>query len=471
MFTGESLMASYLFSPEYRHETFRKEIDDKHRFETFLEALELTEQSRVDELVAVRNLRPLEIGDLDYPFPILYDVKNETKETVVETKKYIFDPSTIGQLCSLDKTPIPVAWFKNSLKEHSPLISKHGILNRDFDGIPHAIDLRQQLLYYAFTQRPRVKRILRVEEPWYRNATIDVDGVDTLRYTHPPHKLVMGVLGENYPTKWSTYGMFNALSYQVHDAFGDYTYEQPYVTQSGTFRMAFVTKDPEWKIEAKKGDTIGFGGVLRDNPYARGSLCWHPYALRLACVNGMTYQSRMGSIVIEHRSLLGMVRDLIKGILRPRINEETLKPLNKFEARLRDPLATADYMDDMTLLYEHLAKVMMARLLSVAGKVKTRYEKAAKMFLVDYNASLDRVCTDYELGEKIQEKLYKTAIRDVTIPDPQSDEFSVYDMSNVFSSYANSYSSDEQRKKYGTIAGEIIMKEGYPEILCKVTSK
>ena len=458
-------MASYLFSPEYRHETFKKETDDKRRFETFLEALELTEQSRVDELVDVRNLRPLELGDLESPFPILYDVKYERKGTVVNTRKYIFDPSTIGQLCSLDKTPIPVAWFKNSLKEKIPGIDSSG-----FRAYAH-LDLRQQLLNYAFSHRPRVKRILRIEEPWYRNATIDVDGTDTLRYTNPPHKLVMGVLGENYPTKWSTWGMFNALSYQVHDGFGDYTYELPYVTQAGTFRMAFYTKDPEWKIEAKKGDAIGFGGVLRDNPYARGSLCWHPYTLRLSCINGATYQSRMGSIVIEHRSPLDMVRNLIKGVLRPRMNQVSLKPLNKFESRLRDPLTDSDYIDNMSLLYEHLAKVMMARLLSVAGKVKSRYEKAAKMLLADYNASLDRICTDYELGEKIRAKLDETAIKDVTIPSPKSDEFSVYDLSNVLSSYANSYSSDEQRKKYGTIAGEVIMKDGYPEILCRVTSK
>lgn len=467
-------MASYLFSPEYRHETFKREINDKQRFEIFLEAIELTEQSRADELVQVRNLRPLELGDLVYPFPILYDLKNETKGTVIETKKYIFDPSTIGQLCSLDKTGIPVAFFKNSLKEKCPYIDSNGNVveneaNSPFTP-PHQ-DLRQQLLYYAFSHRPRVKRILRIEEPWYRNATIEVNGNDTLRYLRPPSKLVMGVLGENFPTKWSTFGMLSAMADQVHDAFGDYNYESPYVTQMGTFRMAFYSKDPDWRIEAKKGDTIGFGGVLRDNPYGRGSLCWHPYALRLSCVNGMTYQSRMGSIVVEHRSLLAMVRELVKGILRPRIDEETLKPINEFEALLRNPLAESEYMDNLKLLYEHLAKVMMARLLSVASIVKSRYESAAKMFLTDYNSALDRICTDYELGEKIKAKLNETAIKDVTIPNPQSDEFSVYDLSNILSSYANSYSSDEQRKKYSTIAGEVIMKNHYPAVLCKVTSK
>lgn len=461
-------MASYLFSPEYRQETFKRKINDKQRFETFLEAIEMTEQSREDQLVQVRNLRPMSLGDLEHPFAILHDIKNETKGTVIKTEKHIFDPSTIGQLCSLDKTGIPVAYFKNSLKEEVCILND---LGRPIGFKVFKADLRQQLLNYAFSHRPRVKRILRTEEPWYRNATIDLNGIETLRYIQKPSPLVMGVLGENFPTEWSTFGMFSALADQVHDAFGNYKYESPYVTQHGTFRMAFYSKDPEWRIEAKKGDTIGFGGVLRDNPYGRGSLCWHPYALRLSCVNGMTYQSRMGSVIVEHRSLLGMVKELVKGILRPRINEETLNPLNEFEARLKNPLLATEYIDNMKLLYEHLSKVMMARLMAEASKIKARYEGAAMMLLTDYNAALERVCTDYDLGEKIKTKLNETAIKDVTIPNPQSDEFAVYDLSNTFSSYANSYSSDEQRKRYSTIAGEIIMKPHYAEILSMVTPK
>jgi len=460
-------MSENLFNPNFVFDNPKVELDSRTVFDRFLEALELTEAEREDVLIKVSNLRPHVVGDLSKPFDISYDVMNETKGTVVETVTYPFHPSVLNQLASIDNPPIPLSWLKRSFTGiREPIYDYTG---NSHEGNP-TIDLRQQILQHAFKNRPRMKRTIRFERPYY--LKVDYKSInDGMLWVNKPEKLVMGVVGENYPTEWSTYEMVNALHIQVNKTFDNVTWAYPYVTDAGTFRVTFHSKDPQWSIEPKKGDVVGFGGVFRDNPYGGGSMCWHPRTLRLACVNGMTYHDSMGSVIVGHRSWVSMVTDLIKSVLTPRIDPITEEPLNSFEARLPIPLPISDYLEDHKLLYKGLSQVMVLRLLSIAQKLKERYQIAAEMVISDYKACLDWICRKYEIGDTVKDRLFKVSFEDVTIPDPTKEDFTVYDMSNVFSTYANAPLSDEQRKAYSTIAGEIIMRPQIAKQLVTIKAK
>lgn len=463
-------MSDRIFTPNFKFDNPKVKMDSSLVFDRFLSALESTEQEREDILVKVSNFRPHMVGDLSQPFDMSYDIMNETKKVVNETINYSFHPSTLNQLASIDNPPIPLAWLKNSFDgKTEDFYDFYGV---SYIGYPK-IDLRQQILRHAFKKRKRMERIIRIEKPYYLNAKAHFDDSNKLYSvdTGKQDEMVMGIVGKNYPTEWSTSSLMNALYEEIHNSYNNVTWDHPYVTTNGTFRIAFHTEDPAWRFEPKKGDIIGFGGVLRDNPYGGGSLCWHPRALRLSCINGMTYYDRMGSVIISHRSWVSMVTEIVDQFLKPRLNKETLEPINNFEKRIPNPLPIADYLEEHSLLYSSLAKVMLIRLSSTARKMNRRFKTTANMLLQDYKTSLDWICGKYEIGDRIKERLHKVAVEDVTIPDPESDEFSVYDLSNVFSTYANSPLSDEQRNTYSTIAGEIVMKPILAEQLIAITAE
>lgn len=445
-------MSNNVFTPEWSQEHRTKPDNGVDYFKAFLKALELTEESRRDELIRIKNLRPYPVGDFSDSIVVAYDTFNEITKEVESTKNYVITLPCLLQLAQIDNPPLPVSWFKGSFKEDkTPIVNTKGIPTT------LQIDLRQQILYHIFSKRTRMERYFRNEIP-FREHLITKEGDRVFKLTDNIMR-VGGIVGPSYPLKWSTYKMFRALSDVIVDTFDDFKIDPPYMTENGTYRMAFHVSDPEWKIEPRKGDVISIGGIIRDNPYGRESLSWFPRALRLVCLNGATSPLSFGAIRIKHSVFSGMVDNLIKKVLRPHLDPDTEEPINKFEADLPLPLTNSEYIENHQLLYDNLASVMMARMLGHAGKLKKRYIAASETVIKDYKKALGMVCSRFDVGDRIKDKLIEVAIKDVTIPNPEDEEFTLYDLSNVFTSYSNASLSEEQRQKYSSIGGQIIANQ------------
>ena len=416
-----------------------------------MKALELTEESRKDELIRIKNLRPYPVGDMSENLVVAYDTYNEITGERESSRNFVITTPCLIQVAQIDSPPIPVGWFKNSFDGN-----KTSIINSKGEPTAMQTDLRQQILYHIFSSRKRMERWFRTEIPFREQFT--KNGERTFKLTED-YTRVNGVVGINYPLQWSTYKMFRALSDVIIDTFKNYTIDPPYLTENGTYKMSFHTKDPKWKIEPRNGDIIGIGGIIRDNPYGRESLGWYPRAMRLVCVNGMISPVSFGSVRLKHQPIAGLFDSLVQGILRPRLDVETEEPLNEFEDSLPLPLATEEYLDNHQLMYDGLASVMMARMLGHAGKMKESYEGAAEFVIKDYKAALERVCNKFDLGDTIKDKLEAIALTDATINSPADGDFTLYDLSNVFTTYANAPISEEQRQRYSKIGGELIMNQ------------
>ncbi len=445
-------MATNFFTPEWSYENRNKPDKGREYFKAYLTALELTEESRKDELIRVKNLRPYPLGELEDHFVIAYDTFHEITGELESTKNYVIALPCLIQVAQIDNPPIPVAWFKRSFKTGlNPIISKKATLTT------LEIDVRQQILSHVFRKRTRMERYFRSEIPFHEHLlTKEADRV--FRLTNNVER-VMGVVAPGYPLEWSTYKMFRALSDVIVDTFENYTLDPPYMTPEGTYQMAFHTKDSEWTIEPRRGDVIGIGAILRDNPYGRESLNWFPRALRLVCLNGATSPISLGGIRVKHRSFQGMVDGFIEGILKPHLDPITEEPINEFEAKLPLPLDRSEYFENHQLLYDHLASVMMARMLGNAGTLKERYLKAADFVIKDYEKALEMVCAKFDVSKQVQERLGEIATQDPTIPTPGEEEFTLYDLSNVFTTYSNAPISEEQRQKYSVVGGQIIANQ------------
>jgi len=445
-------MATNLFTPDWSHEHRHGTKNDAQHFKAFLKALELTEESRKDELIRIKNLRPYPVDDMSENLVVAYDTFNEITDQRESTKNYVITLPCMLQIAQIDNPPMPIGWFKNSFDGN-----KTPVINSKAEPTALAVDLRQQILYHIFTNRKRMERWFRNEIPFHEHL-IKNEGERVVRLTESVTR-VNGVVGINYPLQWSTFKMFRALSNVITDTFDTFTLDPPYMTENGTYKMSFHTKDSKWKIEPRKGDIIGIGGIIRDNPYGRESLGWYPRAMRLVCLNGMISPVSFGAVKWRHQPIAGLFDSLVQGILKPRLDAKTDEPLNEFESQLPEPLATAEYLENHQLLYDHLASVMMARMLGNASKMKTAYEKAAEFVITDYKKALEMVCNKFDLGDTIKDKLGDIAITDVTIPNPVDEEFTLYDLSNVFTTYSNASISEEQRQRYSKIGGELIMHQ------------
>ena len=58
----------------------------------------------------------------------------------------------------------------------------------------------------------------------------------------------------------------------------------------------------------------------------------------------------------------------------------------------------------------------------------------------------------------MQEVIIEVAKKDATIPDPEKEDFTAYDLSNVFTVVANSDISDDMRDQFSEIGGRIVMQ-------------
>lgn len=423
----------------------------------FLKAMELTEFTRTDHYVRVKNIRPLEVGALENSRDCInldYDESAENSDGTDKTLNFCLDQSCLIQLAQISDPPLPVAWFKKSFNG-----TPHNIISA-FGGISSLqIDIRQQILRHIFLSRPRVERYFREEVPFIRYVDVDAHtGVPHVNPKKTDVRRVMGIVGKNYPREWSSARMFRSLVHEIGDTFDELHYDLPYMTEAGTYTFRFHSEDRKHIIEPKVGDILGIGGVLRDNPYGRAAFSWTPRTLRLACLNGMTTNRVEAHIYIRHNTFNGMVKDLVDNILAPRLNED-LEFVNEFEANLPNPRSVSHYMEEKNRqdLYDHLACVMIARMLGSVEDIRSAYKYAASLVIEDYKADLEYVCNRYDVGKQVLEKLLTLPAEDNTIPNPDNEDFTLYDMSNVFTAYANFPISEEQRQRYSEIGGEIIM--------------
>lgn len=454
VFSVNTVLNGSIYSPEW---AFNSKYPPKPKTQflvAFLKAMELTEQTRTDHFVRVKNIRPLKVGALETPRNcILLDYDGDIDKSGKSNKTYSFclDQSCLIQLAQISDPPLPVAWFKKSFDGNTMnIVAPNG-------GVSSIqVDLRQQILRHIFLSRPRVERYFREEVPLIQYVTVDDTAIP--RVTPPENivRRVMGIVGKSYPREWSTANMFKSLIHEIGDIFDELKYDLPYVTEAGTYTFRFHSEDSEHIIEPKVGDVLGIGGVLKDNPYGRAAFSWTPRTLRLSCLNGMTTHRVEGYIYIRHTTFNSMVQSLVEDILAPRMNED-LEFISKFEANLPEPMDVSHYTENRQDLYDHLARVMVARMLGSVKDIRSAYKHAASLVIEDYKADLEYVCTKYDVGKQVLERLLTIPAEDNTIPNPENEDFTVYDMSNVFTAYANFPISEEQRQRYSEIGGEIIM--------------
>jgi len=445
-------MAESIFAPDWAYGRKVKASQAREYFKAFLTALKATEQSREDVLVRVKNLRPLPVDITKGFINIDYDILNDVTGDVKETRQFQIDDSCLIQISQMDDPALPVAWFKRSFKTNTqPIVAKSGNVMSKIQ-----LDMRQQLLHNVFVKRTRLEKMFREEVPFVRSTYHVGKGRAEIGIPDTPMpRQVMGIVGKGYPLEWSTYKMIRSLGDVLVDTFSDFTLETPYMTDAGTYRVGFYSKDSKYAIEPRVGDIIGIGGVIRDNPYGRSSLTWQPRTLRLVCTNGMTSMRGEGFIRLTHNPMTTLIKDLIENILAPR-RSQIGEYLNGFEADLPEPESIDFYFKNNGILYDHLARVMVARLLGSAGRLKQSYKLAAETAVKDYKAAIEYVCGRYDVGKMVKEKLWELAEQDPSINDPKEGDFTAYDLANVFTSYANSPISDDQRQRYEAIGGHII---------------
>lgn len=345
-----------------------------------------------------------------------------------------------------------------------------------WDKMPHDykfqdldIPLRQVILQETFDSRTdKFKRKFR-----------EVDGsfLDDVPYgTDKDGKVVVGIVGSEYPVNFSDYRQVAAVNDVLNDLGIQHKYGHSHIRENGNIDFSWYFNNKEL-IDDNVDNPLrqGRGGITsgniarpglsyRNNFAGRGSLGFSTYRYQQVCSNGMMGYGKNAIVYgVRHQTADSFVRNLIDNVFKfPEDMVKDFRGHTGLDFELPEPLPASYYIDgdNITKMYEHIAKAIVFRTLFESQTLKEKYRKASNLVLADWRHELLEIQHRFDISNDLFKKLQTVALNDPTIKlnlDTKEAEYSA--LPDIFTSTANflfSAGSNNKAIEFQQIGGKLL---------------
>lgn len=389
-------------------ESFLNTQNDEYN--TFLSDLRDYESLREDKVVKIRDLMPVDLSKdgkwiIEYP-------------SLSGKDQYTLNDQSIGQLGNKRSRAAFSRAYGYSIPEK--------FTTTDLNGNPTIINLRETLFTEAMRTRPEAKGVFRQV---YEKLN-----------TPEEHKIVKGVVGENYPLDFQDSEILDQIYKKSVDLglnpkpahFNHY--------DTGAVRASFMFDNDEFVFE-NKDSKDNFGIFYKNSSYGDSAMGGGSYVYTQICTNGMMGWKSRFAFRINHSTRKSFIKNILEKITRFRRSEEF-------------KLFSTDYgIDDIHLfgdgthystfdrIYPEIAVGLIFKAIQGSKFLRKSYERAMKIVVKDWRKELEAQVKKHSLGTKKIPTLQDLAVQDNTLNMYQK-EGNLYDIAGILTSAGNLYSGE-----------------------------
>jgi hypothetical protein len=380
--------------------------------------------------------------------------------------------SALGQICNTRKIPLKSTYL-NSLASELEWTAP--------SGESYQLPIKMILLNELFSTRTKdfIRNFREVKKSVFGGSETE--------------RIVVGVVGRNYPLDYSDYKQVNSLSNHLNDLGVNFKFGQSSISENGDvkFSWRFDKENELTSFGDSQGSvlreargisrTVMDGNVPRNGIYyynnfaGMGSLKFSHYSFQLICSNGMV-GSRMAQITgdIEHMNLDNFVKKLSADVFNWSDTQvEKFEKISGLDFTLPRELNYKNYIVDgkrvKDQLYDLVSKNVIFKTFLVGNKVKQKYINTAQLILADWQKELEAICHVQKLSDKAINELKNVAMFEPTIKlNEETKEAEYTALIDTFSAAANYYENENRLQRatlYRETAGNLLSRASQDNVI------
>ncbi|MHA2274166.1 MAG: hypothetical protein ACXAC2_00265 [Candidatus Kariarchaeaceae archaeon] len=381
--------------------------------------------------------------------------------------------SALGQICNTRKVPLKSSYL-NSLDSSLDW--------KDPKGESHNLPIKMILLNELFSTRSKdfIRNFREVKKSVFGGSEKE--------------RIVVGVVGRNYPLDYSDYKQVNSISNHLNDLGVDFKFGQSSISENGDVKFSWrftADQDLSYSDKSRTGfelrhnrgvsqtmidENMPKNGIYYYNNFSgMGSMKVTHYSYQEWCSNG-SISAMISQITgdIEHMNLDNFVKKLSATVFSWSDNQiEKFEKMTGLDFNLPRELNYTNYIIDgkkiKDQLYDLVSKNIIFKTFLVGEKVQQKYIKSAELILNDWQKELEAIAHKQSLSDKAINELKNVAIFEPTIllkeDEPQAEYTALID---TFSAAANFYENEDRLGRatlYRETAGNLLARASQDNVI------